>query len=121
MMPKPRSAKAAAPEPPPYQPSGLARPTEGEARNGWTPDTLTEYLRAQTGDDHAFHCELLRRAQEFLRLCREVVAMAQRAGDTGQAQQRLAMARQDLEQAQADVAYWTEKLAEVEAAIRAPN
>ncbi len=42
----------------------VAIPTEGEAKNGWTPQSLTDYLRKSAGSEFEYRQEMLARARE---------------------------------------------------------
>jgi hypothetical protein len=96
-------------------PTGLLRLTAQEIKNGWTPASLTNYLRTSTGTDHEFKRELLVRARDFEHRCADALRRFKQSADLDSpaAQKQLAMLEQDLAAARADADFAAERFGKV--------
>lgn len=79
----------------------IAIPTLGEAKNGWTPATLTDFLRKSCPSKFEFRQEMLRRAQDRLAAARYAVSCDEEGDEA---------LRIELEDAEAAVAACVQKM-----------
>jgi hypothetical protein len=95
-------------------PEVLANPTASELRNGWDPQSLTEFLWASSGSDFDFRAELLRRAEARRAQCVKALAKFKSAAKpkTACGQKALSLLKQNVSAAEADAALAAKKFAE---------
>jgi hypothetical protein len=92
----------------------LANPTASELRNGWDPQSLTEFLWASSGSDFDFRAELLRRAEARRKQCVHALARFKSSAQPKAECEQKALARleNNLAAAEVDAALAAKKFAE---------
>jgi hypothetical protein len=105
-----------------YLPTGLCKCLPDESRCGWTDESLTAHLREGMPNDYQFRAELLLRARDRARLCKEALEAFQHdaADPDDLATKRELKARTtELDEARADERFAESMLTRVEEAAAA--
>jgi hypothetical protein len=102
-----------------YEPSGLVHPTPEEARNGWSPESLTSYLKTSASTAYEFKRELVMRARDREHRCLGAVERFKALEDLSDlhAQKALAVLERELAESSAELSLAVEHLGAVDAMV----